>query len=161
MARSQTSSSALFHDHRIGLAGPRPDAGEQHYVYLCAWLQSPTRRIASSRLKSVHLGPGVPALGRLTGPELSGTEPVILCSESSLTGAPDSVVDLMMDNPYITVARVQKALGVTQPGALSLLRRIEQRGWLQGRGTSGKGGRVVSVAPEVLGVLEEVGLPSH
>ncbi len=26
------------------------------------------------------------------------------------------VVDLMMDNPYITVARVQKALGVTQPG---------------------------------------------
>ncbi len=71
------------------------------------------------------------------------------------------VVDLMMDNPYITVGRVQKALGVTQPGALSLLRRIEQRGWLQDRGTSGKGGRVVWVAPEVLGVIEEVGPPSR
>jgi Fic family protein len=71
------------------------------------------------------------------------------------------VVDLMLDNPYITVARVQKALGVTQPGALSLLRRIEQRGWLQDRGTSGKGGRVVWVAPEVLCVIEEVGPPSR
>jgi predicted transcriptional regulator of viral defense system len=67
----------------------------------------------------------------------------------------------MLDNPYITVARVQKALGVTQPGALSLLRRIEQRGWLQDRGTSGKGGRVVWVAPEVLCVIEEVGPPSR
>jgi predicted transcriptional regulator of viral defense system len=61
----------------------------------------------------------------------------------------------MMDNSYITVARVQNALGVTQPGALALLRRIEQRGWLEDRGTSGGHGRVVWVAPEVLSVIEE------
>jgi Fic family protein len=71
------------------------------------------------------------------------------------------VVDLMMDNPYITVARVQRTLGVTQPGALTLLRKIEQRGWLQDRGTSGKGGRVVWVAQEVRSVIEGVALPSR
>jgi Fic family protein len=81
-----------------------------------------------------------------------------LAASGSRSRAGD-VVDLMMDNPYITVARVQKALGVTQPGALTLLRRIEKRGWLEDRGTSGRGGRVVWVAPEVLRVIEEVAIP--
>jgi Fic family protein len=78
-----------------------------------------------------------------------------LAEEGSRSRAGD-VVDLMMENPYVTVARVRRALEVTQPGALNLLRRLERRGWLQELGTSGRGGRLVWVAPEVLRVIEEM-----
>jgi len=70
------------------------------------------------------------------------------------------IVDLIMDNPYITVARVREALNVTQPGALQLLRGIERRGWLRDRGTVGRGGRIVWVAHEVLSVIEDVNPPT-
>lgn len=65
------------------------------------------------------------------------------------------VVDLMMANPFITVRQVQERLGVTQPGALNLLRGIEGRGWLQDLGTLGRGGRTYWVAPEVLSVIAD------
>jgi Fic family protein len=64
------------------------------------------------------------------------------------------VVDLMMANPFITVRQVQDNLGVTQPGALNLLRGIENRGWLRELGTIGRGGRTYWVAPEVLEVID-------
>ncbi|MHB1711597.1 MAG: Fic family protein [Acidimicrobiales bacterium] len=64
------------------------------------------------------------------------------------------VVDLLLVNPFITVRQVQAALGVTQPGALKLLRGIEQRGWLQCLGTVGRGGRAHWVAPEVMRLIE-------
>jgi Fic family protein len=66
------------------------------------------------------------------------------------------VVELLMANPFVTVRNVEDALGVTQPGALNLLRGIENRGWLREAGTFGRGGRVVWVAPEVLSVIAEL-----
>jgi hypothetical protein len=48
------------------------------------------------------------------------------------------------------------ALEVTQPGALNLLRGLEQRGWLRDLGTSGRGGRLMWVAPEVLRAIEQM-----
>jgi len=60
------------------------------------------------------------------------------------------VVDLIMANPFITVRQVQEDLGVTQPGALNLVRRLEELGFLQKLGTIGRGGRTYWVAQEVL-----------
>lgn len=70
------------------------------------------------------------------------------------------VMDLLMANPFITVRRVQTALGVTQPGALNLLRGIQDRGWLRDLGTIGRGGRAYWVAPQVLEVIADVPPPS-
>jgi Fic family protein len=67
------------------------------------------------------------------------------------------VVELLMANPFVTVRNVQAALGVTQPGALNLLRGIEKRGWIRDMGTVGRGGRMVWVADEVLSVIADVG----
>jgi Fic family protein len=66
------------------------------------------------------------------------------------------VMDLLMANPFITVRQVETSLGVTQPGALNLLRGIQGRGWLRDLGTIGRGGRAYWVAPEVLEVIADV-----
>jgi hypothetical protein len=66
------------------------------------------------------------------------------------------VVELLMANPFVTVRNVQDALGVTQPGALNLVRSIENQGWLREAGTFGQGGRMVWVAPEVLAVIADL-----
>lgn len=68
------------------------------------------------------------------------------------------VVDLLMANPFITVRQVQTSLGVTQPGALNLLRGIEHRGWLTPLGTIGRGGRAYWVARDVLEVVADVSI---
>ncbi len=65
------------------------------------------------------------------------------------------VVDLLMANPFITVRQVQGRLGVTQPGALNLLRGIERRGWLRDLGSLGRGGRTYWVATEILDVIAD------
>lgn len=67
------------------------------------------------------------------------------------------VVDLMVANPFITVRHVQDALGVTQPGALKLLRGLEDRGWLNEVGTVGRGGRTFWVAQEVFDCIADAG----
>jgi Fic family protein len=66
------------------------------------------------------------------------------------------VIDLLVANPFITVRQVQTSLEITQPGALSLLRRIEERGWLRDLGTIGRGGRTYWVAPEMFQVIADV-----
>lgn len=65
------------------------------------------------------------------------------------------VVDMIMTNPFITVRQVQEELGITQPGALNLIRRLEKLGWLRQLGTHGRGGRVFWVAPEVLSTISD------
>lgn len=75
---------------------------------------------------------------------------------ASTRGRAPEVIDLLMANPFITVRQVQTSLGVTQPGALNLLRRIEQRGWLQELGTVGRGGRAYWVARELLEVIADL-----
>jgi Fic family protein len=66
------------------------------------------------------------------------------------------VVEILMANPFITVRNVQSELGITQPGALNLLRGIERRGWLREMGVIGRGGRMVWVAPEILAVIADL-----
>lgn len=66
------------------------------------------------------------------------------------------VVELLMANPFVTVRNVQDALGVTQPGALNLLRGMQGRGWLCEAGTVGRGGRMVWLAPEVLAAIADL-----
>ena len=71
----------------------------------------------------------------------------------SRSRAPE-VVDLLLGNPVLTAARVEKALGVSNPGALNLIRQLEAGDVVQDVGRMGRGGRRVWVAHEVLAVLE-------
>ncbi len=73
---------------------------------------------------------------------------------TSRSRAPE-VVDMIMANPYITVRQVQEGLGISQPGALNLIRRLEGLGWLRQLGTHGRGGRAFWVAPEVLSTISD------
>lgn len=66
------------------------------------------------------------------------------------------VVDLLFDNPYVTTRRVMERLGVSNPGANNLIRRIEDRGWLRQARVSGRGGRITWVASDVMEVLTDV-----
>ncbi len=71
-------------------------------------------------------------------------------TRSSLPG----LITLIFENPYVTVARVQRALGLTNQGSRNLVRDAQRRGWLTEIGTYGRGGRAYWVAPEVLGIIE-------
>lgn len=64
------------------------------------------------------------------------------------------VADLLLHNPFITTRRVMTALGVTNPGANNLLRRLEGAGLLVESHVTGRGGRITWLAPEVLEVLQ-------
>jgi Fic family protein len=63
------------------------------------------------------------------------------------------VVDLLFANPILTVRYVQEQLGVSQPGATNLLRRLAQADIVQEVG-SGSGVRHRWFASEVLKVLD-------
>ncbi len=65
-----------------------------------------------------------------------------------------AVVDLLLANPYVTVGRVQRALGVTNQGARNLVKEAERRGWITELATTGPGGRTYWVADRVLDVLQ-------
>lgn len=79
--------------------------------------------------------------------------------ERYLTGAASArsrlpaVVELLMANPYLTVARVERALGVTNQGARNLVKEAERREWVSELPLR-RGGRVYWVAEDVLDVLE-------
>jgi Fic family protein len=72
------------------------------------------------------------------------------------------VVDLLFENPFITSRQVESRLGVTNQGALNLIRSLEKRGWLRelgvigrGRGTGRRGGLTYWLAMDVYGIIEE------
>jgi Fic family protein len=65
------------------------------------------------------------------------------------------VVELLFHNPFVTTNRVMAALGVTNPGANNLLRRLEDRGWLRQSRVTGRGGRITWFAPEVMAAISE------
>lgn len=71
-------------------------------------------------------------------------------TRSSLPG----LIALIFTNPFATVARVERALGLTNQGARNLIRDAEKRGWLKVIGTRGRGGRTYWVAPHVLEIIE-------
>ncbi len=70
-----------------------------------------------------------------------------------------AVVDLLLANPYVTVGRVQRALGVTNQGARNLVKEAERRGWITELAATGPGGRTYWVADRVLDILQSP--PEH
>lgn len=64
------------------------------------------------------------------------------------------VVGLLFANPFVTTRRVERALGVTNQGALNLVRKAEALGWLTGLPAQGRGGRRSWVAKEIFDVLD-------
>ncbi len=65
------------------------------------------------------------------------------------------IIELLFENPFVTTRRVMSALGVSNPGANNLLKRLEERGWLSRARTSGRGGRITWYALEIMRILEE------
>ena len=63
------------------------------------------------------------------------------------------VVDLLMENPFITARSVASRLQMTNQGALNLIRTLEGHGWLRSIGTMGRGGRAYWVAPAVFEII--------
>jgi Fic family protein len=66
-----------------------------------------------------------------------------------------ALVDLMFANPFLTVSRVENALGMTNQGARNLLRDASRRGWLEELGLVGRGGRAYWVAHEIWRISED------
>jgi hypothetical protein len=65
------------------------------------------------------------------------------------------LVDLIVRNPFVTVASVERELELTNQGARNLIKNAEARGWLRGLGTHGQGGRARWYSPAVYELLEE------
>lgn len=65
-----------------------------------------------------------------------------------------ALVELIFSNPFITVARLQKATGLTNQGARNVIRDAEARGWLKEIGTMGRGGRMYWVANELFEIID-------
>ena len=64
------------------------------------------------------------------------------------------LVDALMQNPVITVRRVEQLTGLTNTAARTLVRDAESRGWLTNHGGQGLGGKQYWVAHQVLDVME-------
>lgn len=64
------------------------------------------------------------------------------------------LVELLFRNPYVTVRNVERSTGLTNQGARNLIRRAEDRGWVQSIGTRGRGGREYWVALVIYRVIE-------
>ena len=69
------------------------------------------------------------------------------------SGRAPEVIDLMFANPILTVRYVQDQLGISQPGATNLLRRLTASGILREQG-SGAGVRHRWFSDEILSVLD-------
>jgi Fic family protein len=65
-----------------------------------------------------------------------------------------SIVDLIFTNPFLTVGRVERALGLTNQGARNLILNAEQRGWLTNIATRGRGGRHYWVAEQIFEIID-------
>lgn len=63
------------------------------------------------------------------------------------------VVDMLFENPFVTARGVSHRLGITNQGALNLIRALEGHGWLRSIGTLGRGGRVYWAAQEVFQII--------
>ncbi|MCZ3387426.1 MAG: hypothetical protein LH630_10805 [Actinomycetia bacterium] len=64
------------------------------------------------------------------------------------------LIALVFANPFVTVRRVEKALGITNQGARNLIRDAEVRGWLTKFAVHGRGSRQYWVAEEVFQIIE-------
>lgn len=64
------------------------------------------------------------------------------------------LIAVLFSNPFVTVRRVERALGVTNQGARNLIRQAEARGWLRQVAVSGRGGRTYWMAFDVFNIIE-------
>lgn len=76
-----------------------------------------------------------------------------LSEASQVRGRLPALIDLLMHNPYLTVQRVEQALGMTNAGARGLIRQAEDRGWVQKVGSAGRGGRIYWCSRTILNVI--------
>lgn len=65
-----------------------------------------------------------------------------------------ALVALMFTNPYLTTARVQQHVKVTNQGARNLIKEAEKRGWVEEYGSFGRGGRIYWLARELYSVID-------
>lgn len=70
-----------------------------------------------------------------------------------------SLIDVMFANPFLTVARVQTEIGITNQGARNLLRDATARNWCEELGVRGHGGRSYWLSRRVWDIAE--GGPSY
>ncbi|MBN6036029.1 Fic family protein [Amycolatopsis sp. 195334CR] len=63
------------------------------------------------------------------------------------------VVETLFMNPIVTSSLIRKQLGVTNQGALNLIRSLASRGWLTELGVHGKGGGTLWLANEVFAAI--------
>jgi Fic family protein len=66
-----------------------------------------------------------------------------------------SLVDLMFTNPFLTVVRVERQIGITNQGARNLIKEAARRGWVREVGTIGRGGRMYWVAQDLYNIIED------
>jgi Fic family protein len=70
------------------------------------------------------------------------------------------VVGLLFRNPFLTVRRVERALGVTNQGARNLIESLEKRGWLTRVDPTWSSGRFYWVGLEIFSIIQD-DLDSH
>lgn len=59
------------------------------------------------------------------------------------------LIDVLLENPVVTVSAVVRELGVTQPTGSNLLHKAETLGWVRSAGRWGRGGKERWVAGEI------------
>lgn len=59
------------------------------------------------------------------------------------------LIDVLLENPVVTVGSVVRALGVTQPTGSNMLHRAESLGWVRSVGRWGRGGKERWLAAEI------------
>jgi len=64
------------------------------------------------------------------------------------------LIALLFANPFVTVRRVERALGITNQGARNLIRDAEARGWVTKFAVQGRGNRQYWLAGEVFRIIE-------
>lgn len=64
------------------------------------------------------------------------------------------LVDIIVNNPFVTTKHISTALDLTNQGAKNLIKNAEARGWLTSLGTKGQGGRELWIASEVFEIIE-------
>lgn len=107
------------------------------------WLQFFLTAVRRSAEDAVHRSERLVALREKYLAEAAGTR-------SNLA----AVVALMFANPFLTTARVEQGVKVTNQGARNLIKEAERRGWLEHVGSFGRGGRIYWLARELYSVID-------
>lgn len=108
------------------------------------WLQYFLTAVYVQAVDGVERARGLLELRERYRSELSGTR----------TRAPE-VVDMLFSNPVVSARQVQNELGVSNQGALNLIRGLEKRDLLVELAPAGRGGTRYWFAPEILGLFDD------